>query len=174
MTTYGYSGVTWCPTTSQISHFTNQGANLIRLPVGWQYLVGSNVASTSLDQTYLATYDALVQGVLNTGAYAIIDIHNYARWNGGVVGTDVSGQYFANLWSLLAAKYKNNSRVIFGMYCWQRRTSTNCSSHERAPRHLGYTVDQLGGRLPACRERHPCRRRHLTVHCASRKLLDPP
>ncbi|RSH76517.1 Mitochondrial aspartate/glutamate carrier protein, partial [Apiotrichum porosum] len=106
MTTYGYSGVTWCPTTSQISHFTNQGANLIRLPVGWQYLVGSNVASTSLDQTYLATYDALVQGVLNTGAYAIIDIHNYARWNGGVVGTDVSGQYFANLWSLLAAKYK--------------------------------------------------------------------
>jgi hypothetical protein len=114
MNTWGWSGVTWCPTTSQISHFVNQGANTIRVPVGWQYLVGNAVASTSLNETYFAQYDSLVTGVTNTGAYAIIDIHNYARWESGVVGTDVSGQYFANLWSLLAAKYKNNPKVIFG------------------------------------------------------------
>jgi len=116
MNVWGGSGVVWCPTTSQISHFTSQGANLIRLPVGWQYLVANNVASTSLNQTFVAQYDNLVQSVLNTGAYAIIDIHNYARWDGKVVGTDVPGQYFANLWGLLAAKYKNNPKVIFGKH----------------------------------------------------------
>jgi aryl-phospho-beta-D-glucosidase BglC (GH1 family) len=114
MNVWGGSGITWCPSTSQISHFTNQGANLIRLPVGWQYLVGNNVASTSFDDAYIQKYDALVQGVLNTGAYALIDIHNYGRWNSGVVGSEISGQYFANIWSLLAAKYKNNPKVIFG------------------------------------------------------------
>jgi endoglucanase len=57
-----------------------------RLPFGWQYMVGNNQASTSLDQTFLSKYDALVQGVLKSGGYAMLDLHNYARWNGAVVG----------------------------------------------------------------------------------------
>ena len=57
-----------------------------RLPFGWQYMVGNNQASTSLDATFLSKYDTLVQGVLKSGGYAMLDLHNYARWNGGVVG----------------------------------------------------------------------------------------
>lgn len=92
-------------------------ARSIRLPVGWQYLVGNNPASTSLDPSFFATYDALVQGVTSRGAYAIIDIHNYGRWNSGVIGVDgPSNAAFASLWSLLAKKYANNGKVMFGMF----------------------------------------------------------
>lgn len=89
--------------------------NVFRLPVGWQYLV-NNVLGGTLDSTKFGTYDQLLQGCLATGASCIIDIHNYARWNGGIIGqggpTDAQ---FASLWSQLAAKYKGNSKVIFGL-----------------------------------------------------------
>lgn len=57
-----------------------------RLPAGWQYLVGNNQASTSLAPDFFAEYDALVQAVISQGAYAIIDVHNYARWNNAIIG----------------------------------------------------------------------------------------
>ncbi|KAK8844834.1 hypothetical protein IAR55_006684 [Kwoniella newhampshirensis] len=112
----GSSGTSYCPGTEQIAHFINDGANVFRLPVGWQYLVDSNSASTSLDATFFATYDNLVQSVTSQGAYAMIDIHNYARWNGQIVGQGgPSNADFARLWSLLATHYANNDRVIFGI-----------------------------------------------------------
>ncbi|WWC90297.1 uncharacterized protein L201_005230 [Kwoniella dendrophila CBS 6074] len=116
MNTDGWSGTTQCPGTDQIAHFKGKGANIFRLPVGWQYLVGNNQASTSLDANYFATYDKLVKAALATGAYVMIDVHNYARWNGGVIGQGgPSDANFANLWKLLATKYKSESKVIFGI-----------------------------------------------------------
>lgn len=45
-----------------------------------------------------------------------IDIHNFARFNGEIIGqggpTDAQ---FADLWSQLATKYQSNSKVIFGL-----------------------------------------------------------
>lgn len=49
-------------------------------------MVGNNQASTSLDETFFASYDKLVQASLAAGAYVMLDLHNYARWNGGIVG----------------------------------------------------------------------------------------
>ncbi|TGO17212.1 hypothetical protein BTUL_0019g00010 [Botrytis tulipae] len=100
----------------QMAHFVSKtGHNIFRLPVGWQYLVNNNLGGT-LDSSNLATYDQLVQGCLATGATCIIDIHNYARWNGGIIGqggpTDAQ---FASLWTQLAAKYKSNTKIVFGL-----------------------------------------------------------
>ena len=45
----------------QMTHFVNNdGYNIFRLPVGWQFLVNDNLGGT-LDSTNLAEYDALVQ-----------------------------------------------------------------------------------------------------------------
>lgn len=57
--------------------------NVFRLPVGWQFLTGDVLGGT-LNATNAAKYDELVQGALATGASVIIDIHNYARFNGSV------------------------------------------------------------------------------------------
>ena len=67
-----------------MQHFVrDDGFNVFRLPVGWQFLT-NNVLGGTLDPTNFAKYDALVQACLSTGASCLIDIHNYARWDGQV------------------------------------------------------------------------------------------
>ena len=99
-----------------MQHFYNDDKfNTFRLPVGWQWLVNSKLGG-ALDADKFDKYDQLMQGCLQTGASCIIDVHNYARWNGGIIGqggpTDAQ---FASLWSNLAAKYKAEDRIIFGL-----------------------------------------------------------
>lgn len=69
-----------------MQHFVNDdGFNVFRLPVGWQFLIDNDtVASGTLNAANLVEYDALVQACLATGASCIVDVHNYARFDGGV------------------------------------------------------------------------------------------
>jgi endoglucanase len=101
---------------NQMRHFVNDDTfNMFRLPTGWQFLVANNLGG-SLDSNNFGKYDKLVQGCLSLGAYCIIDIHNYARWNGAVIGqggpTDAQ---FVALWTSLATKYKSQSKIVFGV-----------------------------------------------------------
>ncbi|MCJ1284218.1 hypothetical protein MMC26_003549 [Xylographa opegraphella] len=100
----------------QMLHFTNaNNFNLYRLPVAWQYLV-NNVLGGPLDSTYSENYDMIVQACLATGSHCLIDIHNYARWNGAIIGQGgPTNDQFASLWSQLATKYASESKVLFGL-----------------------------------------------------------
>ena len=100
-----------------MTHFTkDNGLNIFRLPVAWQYLV-NNVLGGTLDETNFGKYDALVQACLQTGAHCIVDIHNYARWNGQVIGASGGPKTsdFSGLWGQLAAKYKAEGNVVMGL-----------------------------------------------------------
>lgn len=99
-----------------MQHFaTEDKLNIFRLPVGWQTLVNNQLGG-SLDTTFVAAYDKLVQGCLATGALCIIDLHNYARWNGAIVGQGgPSNAEFADVWSKLAAKYSSEKNIVFGL-----------------------------------------------------------
>jgi endoglucanase len=89
--------------------------NLFRLPIGWQTLVNNQLGG-NLDSTVISQYDTLMQGCLATGATCILDVHNYARWNGKIIGQGgPTNAQFADLWSKLAAKYKSQSKIIFGI-----------------------------------------------------------
>ncbi|KAF4574378.1 Endoglucanase EG-II [Pleurotus pulmonarius] len=107
----------------QMKHFVeDDGFNTFRLPVGWQFLV-NDVLGGPIDEANFAIYDDLVQTCLSTGAYCIIDVHNYARWNGKVQSFScfIIGQggptdaEFASLWSGIASKYADNPRILFGV-----------------------------------------------------------
>ncbi|KAI9727971.1 MAG: hypothetical protein M1828_005376 [Chrysothrix sp. TS-e1954] len=99
-----------------MQHFVNDdGFNFFRLPVGWQYLVKNQVGGT-LDAGFFGTYDKLVQSCLSTGAKCLIDIHNYGRWNGGIIGQGgPSNQQFQSLWEQLAQHYKKDANIVFGI-----------------------------------------------------------
>ena len=101
---------------NQMRHFVNDdGFNIFRLPSGWQFLVNNNLGG-SLDSNNFAKYDKLVQGCLSLGAYCIVDVHNYARWNGGVIGQGgPTDDQFTSLWTQLATHYKSESKIIFGV-----------------------------------------------------------
>jgi len=103
----------------QMKHFVqDRGLNIFRLPVGWQYITNNNGDYSTLDGNNAGKYDQLVQGCLQTGAKCIIDIHNYARYNGKIIdqtsGAPTAAQ-FAKLWTNIATKYRGNSNVIFGV-----------------------------------------------------------
>ena len=99
-----------------MKHFVeDDGLNAFRLPVAWQYLVNDNCGG-DLDETAMTKYDALVQACLDTGAFCIIDIHNYGRWDGEIIGQGgPPDKDFASLWSQLAKKYANEAKVVMGM-----------------------------------------------------------
>ncbi|PMD44759.1 glycoside hydrolase family 5 protein [Hyaloscypha variabilis F] len=103
--------------TGQISHFNSLGFNTFRLPVSWQYLTDSTYTTTGvLNTANFAAYDALVQDCLTTGAYCVIDLHNYGRFNDYVIGqggaTDTA---FVTLWGAIAKYYAKEPYVIFGL-----------------------------------------------------------
>lgn len=100
----------------QMQHFAkDDGMNMFRLPVGWQYLVNNNLGG-NLDSNNLGRYDQLVQACLKTGAYCVIDIHNYARWNGQIIGQGgPTNDQFVSVWSQLAAKYGSQEKMAFGV-----------------------------------------------------------
>ena len=85
----------------QMNHFASQyGLNVFRLPVCWQYLVNGNLGG-ALDSNNFGVYDQLVQACLQTGAYCVVDIHNYARWENQVIGQSggaVTNDQFASVW----------------------------------------------------------------------------
>lgn len=53
---------------AQMQHFYNDdGMNIFRMPVGWQYLT-NNVVGGDLDATNFGKYDELMQSCLDLGA----------------------------------------------------------------------------------------------------------
>jgi hypothetical protein len=80
------------------------------------YLVCNKLGGT-LDPGNFAKYDQLVQACLATGASCIIDVHNYVRWNGQIIGqgSGPTNDQFVNLWTQLARKYENTNNIIFGV-----------------------------------------------------------
>lgn len=100
----------------QMQHWTSispKPLNLFRLPISWQFLVNNQVGAT-LDSTNLGKYDQLVQACLQTGAYCIIDIHNFARFNNAIIGQGgPTDDQFVSLWTQLATKYAAQDKMVF-------------------------------------------------------------
>ncbi|KAI0527941.1 endoglucanase 2 [Xylaria bambusicola] len=99
---------------NQMNHFVKEdGVNLLRIPTSWQFLVNGQLGS-DLDASKLSQYDQLVQSCLDTGAYCMIDIHNFARWNGQIIGQGgPTDEQFASFWGQLAGNYATSDKIIF-------------------------------------------------------------
>jgi endoglucanase len=70
-----------------------------------QVLAGASATSNGqLDRNNTAQYNQLVQECLATGSYCIIDVHNYARFEGQIIGQGgPTNEQFASLWSQIAS-----------------------------------------------------------------------
>ena len=115
------------PTSAEINYFVSKGMNTFRLPFRWERLQHEQFAE--FDYSELSRLDAFVNYATGRGAHVILDPHNYARYYpiannyqssakgtiGGPEGIGVPNAAFADLWSRLATRYKDNDRVIFGL-----------------------------------------------------------
>lgn len=97
------------PSTTTIGTLVNEGYNIFRVPFAMERMaVGSITAS--LNSAYLTPYSNVINFITSKGAYAIVDAHNYGRYNGQII-TDTAG--FQTFWNNLAKVYSSNSKVIF-------------------------------------------------------------
>ncbi|KAG0649236.1 hypothetical protein D0Z07_4285 [Hyphodiscus hymeniophilus] len=97
------------PADASLSTLMGQGFNIFRVPFLMERMaVGSLTAS--LDPAYLANYTATINYITGKGGWAIVDPHNFGRYNGNII-TDTAG--FQTFWANLASTFKSNSKAIF-------------------------------------------------------------
>ncbi|KAI8447618.1 glycoside hydrolase superfamily [Phakopsora pachyrhizi] len=103
------------PSERQISHFIDQGANVLRVPISWETI--QPTLNQALSSSVEKNFSSYISQITSKGAYAIVDIHNYARYNGKVIGesSEVSAAALVDLWTRLSKLYQNNLKVIFGL-----------------------------------------------------------
>lgn len=65
--------------------------------------------TASLNAGYLNNLTAVVNHITQKGKYAVLDAHNYGRYNGAVI-TDTSA--FGTFWKNLATPFKSNANVV--------------------------------------------------------------
>ncbi|KAF3904214.1 Endoglucanase [Orbilia brochopaga] len=101
---------TW-PSPSSVDYFVSQGMNIFRVCTMMERISPPSTGLTgNFDSAYISGLDTIVNYITNKGAYAVIDPHNYGRYNGNII-TDTNA--FKAWWVKIANRYKSNSRVIF-------------------------------------------------------------
>jgi endoglucanase len=102
------------PPTSEVDYYLGKGMNTFRVGFQWERL--QRTAKGSFDAAYASKLDALVRYATAKGGYVVLNPQNFARYYGQTVGSAaVPNAVFADLWRRLAAKYKGNARVLFGL-----------------------------------------------------------
>jgi len=103
--------------TSSIDYFASTGMNVIRLPFKWERIQGTLMGE--LDRTYLNLLNTTVQYITKTkNMFVLLDMHNYARYRGVVLGPGVNSTSYAafyDVWYRIASAYRGNDKVIFGL-----------------------------------------------------------
>ena len=112
------------PTTAEVDYYKSKGMNFIRLPFRWERLQHTN--SAALDATEFSRMNTFVGYATAHGVYVLLDPHNFMRYypnprssfqtaTNGLVGSSVPNSDFSNFWYQVAAIYRTNSHVFFGL-----------------------------------------------------------
>lgn len=97
------------PDTSTIQTLLDMGMNTFRIPFLMERLAPGTMTA-ALDAGYLANLTTVVQFVTDAGGYAVLDPHNYARYDGAVIS---SAADFGTFWTHVATAFADDARVVF-------------------------------------------------------------
>jgi endoglucanase len=102
------------PNATEFDYFASKGMNVIRLPFHWEVLQPQ--PKTPLVPAEEQRLKDVVAAATKKGLVILLDPHNYARYYGKVIGgPDVGDDAFADFWGRLAADFRANPRVWFGL-----------------------------------------------------------
>ena len=102
------------PNAQEIAYFASKGVNVFRVPVLWERL--QPALNAPLDRAELKRLQDTVSLIERSGASVVIDIHDFGRYRGGVVGgAAVPLGAFGDLWSRIATLFAGDDKVIFGL-----------------------------------------------------------
>jgi endoglucanase len=88
--------------------------NIIRVPVRWERI--QRQLGGELDSGEMERLDAVIESAASKGMQLILDVHNYAAYGGEMLGTKgLPPSVLGDLWGRIAARYKDNDAVMFGL-----------------------------------------------------------
>lgn len=106
--TYGTNYI--YPNTQEFDYFYAKGLNLIRLPFKWERVQTS--LNAALNTNEMLRIDTVIGYAHARGMKVILDMHNYARYNGNVIGTTaVPNSAFQDVWRRIADRYKDETAI---------------------------------------------------------------
>ncbi|KAN0077542.1 Glycoside hydrolase superfamily [Elaphomyces granulatus] len=98
------------PNTSAIQVLKDGGANIFRVPFLMERLMPASMTG-SVDYTYMNALRSTVTFITDQlGAFALIDPHNYGRYQGNII---TSTSDFKAFWKTVAGQFQLYDKVIF-------------------------------------------------------------
>ncbi|PLN84565.1 endoglucanase II [Aspergillus taichungensis] len=97
------------PDPATIKTLVGKGMNIFRVQFLMERLVPEKMTGT-YDEAYLKNLTEVINGITDQGVHAILDPHNYGRYNGEIITATADFQTF---WENLAGKFKGNELVVF-------------------------------------------------------------
>ena len=111
---YIYPSPSYVPGYNSPTYFAQHGMDVFRLPFRWERLQPTRNAA--FDPAELERLRTTVSQLRALGATVILDVHNYARYDGMLIGSSgVPNSDFADLWRRLAKLYAGDAGVVFGL-----------------------------------------------------------
>ncbi|KAJ5487658.1 hypothetical protein N7530_001958 [Penicillium desertorum] len=97
------------PDASTIQTLAGEGMNIFRVAFRMERLVPNSMTG-GFDNAYLSNLTATVKAITDTGSHAVLDPHNYGRYNGEIMSSTSDFQTF---WKNVAGEFASNELVIF-------------------------------------------------------------
>ncbi|QNN22088.1 cellulase family glycosylhydrolase [Planctomycetales bacterium ZRK34] len=98
------------PGAKSFDYFKSQNMRVIRLPFKWERLQPALMGP--FDEAELSRMDQVVELARQRDMLLLMDLHNYARYRGKLIGTDeVPNAAFADFWRRFAEHYKDEPAV---------------------------------------------------------------
>jgi endoglucanase len=111
---YVYPVEPFAPGYTSPSYFVSNGMNAFRLSFLWERLQPK--LGSPLDNGESARLVEATDQLLKLGAWVVIDLHNYARYEDTLIGSDaVKIADFADVWGRIAQLFKGKDRVLLGL-----------------------------------------------------------
>ncbi|OQE30551.1 hypothetical protein PENFLA_c003G05901 [Penicillium flavigenum] len=97
------------PDASTIQTLAGKGMNIFRVAFRMERLVPNSMTG-GFDGAYLSNLTATVKAITDAGSHAVLDPHNYGRYNGEIMSSTSDFQAF---WKNVAGEFASNELVIF-------------------------------------------------------------
>ncbi|KAF8318150.1 glycoside hydrolase family 5 protein [Clavulina sp. PMI_390] len=116
--------------TSTLSIWVDQhGLNIFRVAFLLERMCPLEYGlGAQFNETHFQEYETAINAITSYGAYALLDPHNYMRYNdpsnqpssGSIIGSTsdpsaATTAQFAEFWGELAGRFKSNEKVVFGL-----------------------------------------------------------
>lgn len=102
------------PDRKDVDFYTALGMNVFRIGFMWERMQPQLMQP--LDRDEVRRLDGAVRAALGANATVILDLHNFGRYRGQVLGSPaVPGASLADFWKRLSQTYKDTDGVMFGL-----------------------------------------------------------